>query len=263
MPKETGAPAAARNAPKADPAPRRFRKMAEVIADELRGRVARGELAEGDFLPSERLLQEEFEVSRPTLREAMRLLESEGLIVTPRGGSRGARVTPPTADNTARYAGLVLQVRGATTADIFALRTLVEPAAARLAAEKPQRDVTELRTLLSEMAALVDSPRDYARYLHQFDEALMAMSGNEALRLVGQMMAHILRLHLNSVPQTLAGMPAENVKGMQRGPDLLISVVDAIEAGNGPLAEQLMRARALQNEDWHRRRTSERLAVAG
>jgi DNA-binding FadR family transcriptional regulator len=240
---------------------RRFPKMAEVIADELRARMGKRELVEGDFLPNERVLTEEFEVSRPTLREAMRILEAEGLITSPRGGSKGARVRTPSTDIVARNAGLILQIWGTPVADIYRLYTFIEPGAARMMAERKDRDAGELRRLLSEMSKLIDHPRDYARILQQFDRTLMAGSGNKALNLVGQMMAYILRLHLSTIPETLSGLPSENIRGMKRGPDLLNQVVDAIEAGDGPVAEQLMRARALQNEDWHRRRTSERVSV--
>ena len=241
---------------------RRYMKMSEVIAGELRTRVARGDLADGDLLPNERLLQEEFGVSRPTLREAMRILEAEGLIITPRGGSKGSRITSPTAQQAAQYAGVILQVRGATIADIFQLRTLVEPAAARLLALRKDRpDLGVLRRIVDEMDKERSNPRELARMLPIFDQTLLSMSGNEALNLVGQMMAHILNLHLHTIPETVAGLPAANRKGVQRGPAVLYEVLDAIEAGNGDLAEQLMRARALQNEDWHRRRLDEPLSV--
>src|ERR1700680_3463946 len=58
----------------------RVPKTAELVAAELRRKIVRGELAEGDALPSEAVLMAEFAVSRPTLREAFRVLESESLI---------------------------------------------------------------------------------------------------------------------------------------------------------------------------------------
>jgi|KBSSwiStaDraftv2_1062776.scaffolds.fasta_scaffold05835_8 GntR family transcriptional regulator, transcriptional repressor for pyruvate dehydrogenase complex len=265
MSKRSSSPAAVNRDPAdyAEARPqRRYQKMSEVIADELRARIAQGELSDGDLLPNEQQLQEQFGVSRPTLREAMRILEAEGLIITPRGGTKGSRITLPTADHAAKYAGLILQVRGATVADIFALRTLVEPAAARLAAERKDRpDVEPLRRIVDLMGAERSNPRELARLLQAFDHTLVSMSDNEALKLVGQMMTHILRLHLHTIPETVEELPAANVQGIKRGPALLHEVVEAIEAGNGPLAEQLMRARTLQNEDWHRRRMAERLSV--
>jgi GntR family transcriptional repressor for pyruvate dehydrogenase complex len=58
----------------------RVPKMAEMISDHLRRQIVRGELSEGDVLPSEQELQTRFNVSRPTLREAFRILESESRI---------------------------------------------------------------------------------------------------------------------------------------------------------------------------------------
>ena len=67
-------------------------KMAEVIVERLRRQIVRGELTEGEALPSEHELQARFGVSRPTLREAFRILESESLITVRRGAHGGALV---------------------------------------------------------------------------------------------------------------------------------------------------------------------------
>ena len=60
-------------------------KTGEMIASFLRSKIVRGEFAEGDSLPPEAELMRQFEVSRPTLREAFRILETESLIVIRRG----------------------------------------------------------------------------------------------------------------------------------------------------------------------------------
>ena len=92
----------------------RVPKMAELVAQQLRRQIIRGELPEGAALPSEAALMTQFGVSRPTLREAFRVLESEGLINVRRGAHGGARVQIPNGEAAARYAGLVLEFRGAT-----------------------------------------------------------------------------------------------------------------------------------------------------
>jgi DNA-binding FadR family transcriptional regulator len=63
-----------------------------MVATHLRRQIVLGELKEGDQLPSESVLMEEFGVSRPTLREAFRILEAEGAITAP-CGVRGAALT--------------------------------------------------------------------------------------------------------------------------------------------------------------------------
>jgi len=115
----------------------RVPKTAELIADHIRRQIVRGELHEGDALPPENMLMEEFSINRPTLREAFRILESEGLITVRRGALGGARVHVPTAENAARYASLVLQHRGANLQDVLDARVIIEaPAAAMVAARR-------------------------------------------------------------------------------------------------------------------------------
>src|SRR5256885_7189092 len=70
----------------------RVPKAAELVAGHVRSQIVRGELSEGDALPPESALMEQFDISRPTLREAFRILESEGLITVRRGARGGARV---------------------------------------------------------------------------------------------------------------------------------------------------------------------------
>jgi len=80
-------------------------KTGEMIASYLRGKIVRGELAEGDCLPSEVELMRQFDVSRPTLREAFRILEAESLIGVRRGSRGGAQVLEPDPAVAARHVG--------------------------------------------------------------------------------------------------------------------------------------------------------------
>src|SRR3954452_16525391 len=111
-------------------------KIGELVAGHIRNRIVRGELKPDEALPPESTLMQEFAVSRPTLREAFRILESEGLITVRRGARGGARVQVPTSDVAARYAGLVLQYRGAMLADVFEARVIVEAPAAGIVARR-------------------------------------------------------------------------------------------------------------------------------
>ena len=70
-------------------------KTAELVAGTLRRMVVDGQLKDGDFLPNEAELMTHFGVSRPTLREAVRVLESERLVEVRRGSRTGARVRVP------------------------------------------------------------------------------------------------------------------------------------------------------------------------
>ena len=79
-------------------APRPARKTHEVVAGQLRDRILSGELQVGDRLPPEDELTEVFGVARTTLREALRVLESQGLITIRRGRGGGPVVTHPSLE---------------------------------------------------------------------------------------------------------------------------------------------------------------------
>jgi GntR family transcriptional regulator, transcriptional repressor for pyruvate dehydrogenase complex len=87
------------------------REKPQQIADEVRGLIVSGELSEGDFLGREPDLVQRFGVSRPSLREALRILETEGLIRVVRGVRGGVVVQSPDQRITARTAAVVLQAR--------------------------------------------------------------------------------------------------------------------------------------------------------
>src|ERR1700733_15025839 len=116
----------------------RPQRAAELVAADIRTRILHGELDGG--LPTEMILLEEFSVSRPTLREALRILETEGLVRTRRGKQGGAVVSRPTVDTAAYNLGLVLQsVRVDLRAPANA-RHLLEPLCVSLAAQRPDRE---------------------------------------------------------------------------------------------------------------------------
>src|SRR3954469_12018121 len=132
-------------------APIRSPKTAELVAGTLRRMIVDGQLTDGDFLPNEAGLMAHFGVSRPTLREAVRVLESERLVEVRRGSRTGARVRVPGPEIVARPAGLLLELSGATIADVMVARAGIEPMAARLLAESgTPESLDELETILSQ-----------------------------------------------------------------------------------------------------------------
>src|SRR4051812_24202856 len=170
----------------------RVPKFAELVAGHIRNRIVRGELVRGEALPSETALMEDFDISRPTLREAFRILESEGLITVRRGARGGARVQVPEAGVAARYAGLVLQNRGATVADVFEARVIVEaPAAALVAARRDHVSCGKrLREWVDEHEAEIAS-REFIETFNEFNRLLVSMTRNETLILVTTMLEYL------------------------------------------------------------------------
>src|SRR5690606_27181068 len=83
------------------PVAKKHQKVSQIVADDLRRKIAHGVYGDGANLPPESHLITHYGVSRPTIREAVRILETEGLIVTSRGGSKGAKVQSLNADQAA------------------------------------------------------------------------------------------------------------------------------------------------------------------
>ena len=171
----------------AAPSGERFNVRVPKTAELVASRIVTGDLLEGDALPLETALMEEFAISRPTLREAFRILESEGLITVRRGARGGARVQVPSPDVAARYAGLVLQHRGTTLTDVLDARVIAEAPSARMLASR--RDRGSIATKLQEK---LDSHelRD-SEHSHQFNAFVVELTGNETLVLLTTMLEHI------------------------------------------------------------------------
>jgi DNA-binding FadR family transcriptional regulator len=180
----------------------RVPKTAELVAAHLRRQIVRGELVEGDALPPEAVLMEQFGVSRPTLREAFRVLESEALISVRRGAHGGARVHRPDGHVAARYAGLVLEHRRTTVADVQHARASLETPAVRTLAETATPQViARLRAALTEAAAAIDgrgqgeadgTTADPRAPLLGFHHLLVELAGNQTLTVIDHMLRHIL-----------------------------------------------------------------------
>ncbi|GLK84934.1 FadR/GntR family transcriptional regulator [Ancylobacter defluvii] len=129
-------------------------KLAQAIAEHIERLILEGVLRPGERLASERDLSEQLEVSRPSLRDALQILEERGLLAI---GRDGTRVTQFLAPLTEPLAGL-LHSNEQVTADYFEYREAVERKATGLAAVRasdPERQA--IRECLAEMQAAYDA----------------------------------------------------------------------------------------------------------
>ena len=181
-------------------------KTAEIIATHLRGQVVRGELVPGQTLPPETQLMGQFGVSRPTLREAFRILEAESLISVRRGSRGGAQVTMPDLSVTARALGLPLQIQGTTIEDVYQARMVSEPACARLLAlRRDDQDLADLdavvealRTELAARDTFVPDPDVWTVLTGRFHELIVQRSGNRTLAIQGAVLQDIVGTHIRT-----------------------------------------------------------------
>ena len=214
-------------------------KTAELIASHLRGQIVRGELATGQILPSEGALMEAFGVSRPTLREAFRILETESLINVRRGSRGGARVVAPDVAVAARYVGLLLQVTRTTIADVQQARMVIEPAAAGLLASRRTRtDLDDLTSCLADLAALADSGEPFAgaeawrRATQRFGDLILERAGNRTLAVQAAVLREVMAMHLRTAGSRTFDRPGtrEAARKTVKSYRKLILLLDARDA---------------------------------
>lgn len=181
-------------------------KAAERVAAELRHQIVTGRLKPGDKLHSESVLQTEFAISRPTMREALRLLESESLIKIFRGKHGGAQVTSIDLAAVASQVGVFLQVEGTTLQDVWFARTIIEPPAAGLLAARC--DPAVLAELEENIAAAREAAQGdlirYADLTAEFSLSITRHCGNKTIHLLASLLYDIIRRqHENVTERTI------------------------------------------------------------
>jgi GntR family transcriptional regulator, transcriptional repressor for pyruvate dehydrogenase complex len=222
-----------------DPPPR---EKPQLIADELRSLIVSGELTEGDSLGHEPDLVERFGVSRPSLREALRILEAEGLITVLRGVRGGVVVHEPDERMTARTAALVLQARNVPLADVFEARGLLEPTAAKAIASQRGRAtaVKKLRALVREEEEAIEDPERFALTNAAFHEQLVVLAGNQTMSIVTEMLSEVVTRAVTAVSRDDDVMGSLSVR--RRGIRSQERLLELIQAGDGAGAEEHWRS---------------------
>jgi GntR family transcriptional repressor for pyruvate dehydrogenase complex len=215
--------------------------MAELIANDLRRRIVAGELQEGDALPPENTLLTRYGVSRPTLREALRVLESEMLIRVHRGARGGARVHAPDGAVAARYVGFVMQYRGVTVEDVFRARLVFEPPCAGILAGR--RTDHDLKLLADELEAGeqehdLTAARALVRHVG-FHNLVVELAGNGTMRLLSDMLHDVVARAATNLANTVA--PATLHSGWAIARDHHRQLFERIEAGDVEGAEAAWR----------------------
>jgi len=166
-------------------------KTGEVVAEHLRRQIARGELRVGDHLRPEDELTAEFGVARTTLREGLRILESQGLIRIRRGRGGGGVITPPDLDLLGTGLAVALQLQGTTMGDLDDARQLLEPQlVAHLARDCVAEDLDALNAAIdnASLAAEADDNDAFGRAAAVVHETIMERAGNRTLGTVSRLL---------------------------------------------------------------------------
>lgn len=213
-------------------------KLTELVANSLRRKILSGELPEGSHLPPEPDLVEQLGVSRPTLREALRVLESESLIRPRRGSRSGAEICAPSVDVSARYMGFVLQHGGVTIEDVLRARRIVEPPLAGiLTASKSPVKITRLRDLLKEEEDALDDRVAFGQKSIRFHELVAELAGVETLTVSVRQFNWVLGRLTTTVEADLISQAGPD-DGNRRAHRAHVKFVDLLEGTDDPATVQ-------------------------
>jgi DNA-binding FadR family transcriptional regulator len=167
--------------------------MASKIAEHLRVQIIRGELKDGDLLLTQAQLGEQFGVSRPTLREALRILESESLITITRGARGGASIIAPSERMVAHYVARYLDFNEVPVTDVHrALMAIEVPAVESLARTARNEDIDALTRQLEIEKATDHNWTAATAAGTDFHRLIVDLAGNRTLGVMHRMLEEII-----------------------------------------------------------------------
>lgn len=167
-----------------DPLPAiKTQKASDVLAGELRTRIVNGSYSIGDLLPAERTLSETCQVSRTTVREALRILEVQELIEIRPGRSGGAVVRHPSPQLVADSLDMLIRAQRIELQELLDARKAIEPTSARLAAiHRTNEELAEIEAAQETLIGAIDGPHlDFNRANLEWHSAISRASHNRVL----------------------------------------------------------------------------------
>jgi GntR family transcriptional repressor for pyruvate dehydrogenase complex len=227
--------------PEDTPPPQRRSRPVQV-ADRIKDWVVERDLKTGARLPSEAEMIAQFAVSKGTVREAMRILEAQGLIVTRTGPGGGSFVGRVSAERAKALLANYFYFEELSIADIYQLRKLLEPElAAGMAGRLSPDQLAALRDLATRYDRPAQSPeeeRDQHVTSLRFHETLAGFGGNPLLAFCVSFMARML----SDLTVYRRLYEPHNEELWSRGRRHQIDLVDALERGDGEAARAIMRS---------------------
>ncbi|MFC4001276.1 FadR/GntR family transcriptional regulator [Prauserella oleivorans] len=173
-------------------------KVAQAVARSIVRKIRTEGLEPGAHLPSEAQMLKEYGIGRGSLREALRILEVNGLIWLKPGPGGGPIVGGAQADHFGQMATLYLQAQGTTFSELIEARLALEPLMARLAAERQDPELMDALKQVSG-SVRVDDDSTYLQFTGDFHRLIAAMSGNGILSLVSQSLSDIFRDRVSGI----------------------------------------------------------------
>jgi DNA-binding GntR family transcriptional regulator len=179
-------------------------KASLAIAAEFRSRIARGDLQAGEPLPVESDLMYELGVSKGVVREALRILETEGLVEVRRGLGGGPRVRHPSISEAAKAIGVYLQIGDVHVTDVWETRDrMIGSAVERLASQPDPRDLGAFDDSVRALAAVVGDFDAYYPQLIDVGEKAVLAAGSATEHVMVVSLRHIIAVELEAATRAV------------------------------------------------------------
>ncbi len=211
-------------------------RLYERIVEQVERALASGTIKPGQRLPSERDMVEQFGASRATVREALRVLEANGVVRSRPGDPNGPEVLPFTAGHLSRQVRRLAQTEGMTLAQLLASRMILDSSANRMAAVlRTDAELAGMQAAIERMRASVETGfAEFSESDFAFHEAVAQASHNPLLQVCNQVVRDTV---LSLISDKIAH--ARNAKAlMRRSLDHHEQVLEAIRDGDGVAAAQ-------------------------
>ncbi|TCO32907.1 DNA-binding FadR family transcriptional regulator [Kribbella steppae] len=214
---------------------RAYQRIVEQVEDAL----ARGDLAPGQRLPSERELVAQFEVSRSTVREALRVLESNGVVRSRPGDPNGPEILPFSQSALRKQMVRLARVDELTLSELIGFRMIMDGAAIQVASRlRTPEQLADMEETLVAMRAAIDvdfeafSEADLA-----FHDVIAQISRNSLIQTCNEVVRGVVLTLISDKVAHAQNSRALMLESLQHHAE----VVDAIRAGNGHAAARIAR----------------------
>ncbi|MFC4943860.1 FadR/GntR family transcriptional regulator [Pseudonocardia sp. GCM10023141] len=211
----------------------------ERIVEQVEDRVLRGQLVAGERLPSEREMMAQFAVGRSTVREALRVLESGGMVRSRPGDPRGPEIMPFAPETLRKSISRMVRVEGVGLGELVQFRMLLEGSANQLAARLASAaELAEMDAALAAMAAAIDEGYEaFSRADVAFHEVVARASRSTLIQVCGEVVRGVV-----------LGLISHKIAHAADRRDLMVEslghhteVLDAVRSRDGQRASRLAR----------------------
>ena len=234
-------------------------KVFEDVVAQIQEAILDGRLKTGDTLPSERQLKDMFNISRGTLREALRVLEQKGLIEIKLGVGGGSVVKDLNADTVSEGLALLIRSQKVSLNHLAEFREEVEGiVAARAAAKKSASDIEQLKGLLKEARQCIDGGPSQRDTFLEVDKRIHMTLARVAANPIYISVLHSVHDNIHRYYDEFLSMDGRELQENYRD---LCDLVHAVEKGQTERARRLARNHVRRFNSYMQNREKQKEAV--